>query len=278
VSGSGAPLLCVEDAWVRLSGREILRGVSLALGRGEVLALAGPNGAGKTTLFRAVSRVVPLTRGQILCGGRPIGELSRRSLAQAIGVVPQDVAVAFPFSVGEVVLMGRSPHLAPMGFESKRDLALAARAMERVGISALASRSMLELSGGERQLVLLARALAQEPQVLLLDEPTAHLDLRHRIQVLELVRELAADGCGALVVSHDLSLSARAADRLALLRDGRLLAVGPPRAVLTARALERAFDVEADVVEGPDGVPLVVPRTRSVPPRSEPAASGGRES
>jgi len=158
------------------------------------------------------------------------------------------------------VLMGRAPHLGAFGYESRADLALAQDAMERVGIADLADRSILELSGGERQLVLIARALAQEPDVLLLDEPTAHLDLRHRIQVLSLVRRFAAAGRSALVVSHDLSLAARSCDRIGLLAHGALLDIGSPAEVLTAGNLQHAFGIAADIVNGPDGAPLVVPR------------------
>jgi iron complex transport system ATP-binding protein len=158
--------------------------------------------------------------------------------------------------------MGRSPHLRALGFENASDVEHARRAMARVGIESLAERSMLELSGGERQLVLVARALAQDPQVLLLDEPTAHLDLRHRIEVLELVREFARGGRSALVVSHDLSLAARTCDRIALLREGTLLAVGPPGEVVTREGLRATFGIDASVVPGPDGAPVVVPQLR----------------
>jgi iron complex transport system ATP-binding protein len=226
---------------------------------GEVLVLAGPNGSGKTTLLRVASRVLPPTAGCVRLRGRPVEELSRRELAREVAVVPQDVQVAFPFRASEVVLMGRSPHLGAFGYESRDDVARAREAMERVGIEELADRSIVELSGGERQLVLIARALAQDPKVLLLDEPTAHLDLRHRIRVLALVRQFAAAGGSALVVSHDLSLAARTCDRIGLLAEGRLLATGSPHDVLTRENLKRAFDIEAEIVTAPDGAPLVVP-------------------
>ncbi len=257
---SGEPALALESVRATLGGREVLCGVSLELRSGEVLGLAGANGAGKTTLLRAASGLLRPDAGQVLLAGRPLASYGRRELARQIAVVPQDTPFAFPFLAGEAVLMGRSPHLPRLGFEGPRDLAIARSALAQVGIEALADRSILELSGGERQLVLLARALAQEPRVLLLDEPTAHLDLRHRLQVLELVRELAAAGRSALVVSHDLSLAARSCDRLALLAAGRVLAVGPPAEILSSESVHEAFGVEADVVAGPDGTPLVLPR------------------
>jgi iron complex transport system ATP-binding protein len=199
--------------------------------------------------------------GRVLIRGAPIDGFSRRDLAKELAVVPQDTPVSFPFRVVEVVLMGRSPHLGVLGFESRADVALARDVMARVGIEAFADRSILELSGGERQLVWIARALVQEPRVLLLDEPTAHLDLAHRVAVLDLVRDFVRDGRSALVVSHDLSLSARASDRLALLSEGRVLECGTPTDVLTPENLMTAFGIRADVIQAPDGSPLVVPRS-----------------
>ncbi|HXV37489.1 MAG TPA: ABC transporter ATP-binding protein [Myxococcota bacterium] len=250
-----------EEVALALGGREILRGLSLDVPEGAVVALAGRNGAGKTTLLRVASRVLQPDAGRVWLGGAALESFSRRALAKQIAVVPQDAPVSFPFRAIEVVLMGRSPHLGALGFESRADIALARSTMERVGIAALANRSILELSGGERQLVLIARALTQQPRILLLDEPTAHLDLAHRVAVLDLVRDFARDGRSALVVSHDLSLSARCSDRLALLVDGRLLACDEPAAVLTPENLASAFSIRADVVRAPDGSPLVVPRS-----------------
>jgi len=261
VSASRSPTLAFESVGVEIGGRAILRDVSLALAHGEILAIAGCNGAGKTTLLRLASRVLRPSAGAVRVAGRPADSLSRRELARELAVVPQDVQLAFPFRVSEVVPMGRSPHPGAFGYESRADVERARDAMARVGVSQLADRSILELSGGERQLVLIARALAQDPQVLLLDEPTAHLDLRHRIAVLALVREFAASGRSALVVSHDLSLAARTCDRIALLADGGLLAVGTPGAVLTRENLRSAYGIEADVLTAPDGAPLVVPTT-----------------
>jgi iron complex transport system ATP-binding protein len=198
--------------------------------------------------------------GRVLLAGRDAAGLARRELARELAVVPQETSVVFPFTAGELVLMGRAPHLGLLGLETADDVERARQAMARVGIEALADRSVLELSGGERQLVLVARALAQEPRVLLLDEPTAHLDLRHRLEVLARVREFAAGGRSALVVSHDLGLAARHCDRVALLRAGRLAAVGPPAEVLTPPALREVFGVEAEVLAARDGALAVVPR------------------
>jgi len=255
------PVLRFEDVALNFGEREVLKGVDLEVPEGAVVALAGRNGAGKTTLLRIASRVLRPTAGRIWVGGAPIDRLSRRELAKQLAVVPQDTPVSFPFRVIEVVLMGRSPHLGALGFESRADVALAREVMERVGIEAFADRSILDLSGGERQLVLIARALTQQPRVLLLDEPTAHLDLAHRVAVLDLVRDFARDGRSALVISHDLSLSARASDGLALLAEGRVLDSGRPVDVLTPENLMIAFGIHADVISAPDGSPLVVPRS-----------------
>jgi iron complex transport system ATP-binding protein len=254
-----AALRC-EGVSVAFAGRHVIRGVDLELRRGEVLALAGANGSGKTTLLRVVSRILRPDAGRVLLRGLPVESYSRRELARELAVVPQDVPLAFPFRADEVVLMGRSPHLGAFGYESPEDVERARDAMARVGIENLASRSILELSGGERQLVLIARALAQDAAVLLLDEPTAHLDLSHRIHVLSLVREFAAAGRSALVVSHDLTLAARGCDRIALLASGAVLVAGAPAAVLTRENLKIAFGIDADVQAAADGLPIVVPR------------------
>jgi iron complex transport system ATP-binding protein len=252
--------LCFEGVALKFGEREILKGVDLEVPEGAVVALAGRNGAGKTTLLRVASRVLRPSSGRISIRGAPIDGFTRRDLAKELAVVPQDTPVAFPFRVIEVVLMGRSPHLGVLGFESRADVALARDVMARVGIEEFADRSILDLSGGERQLVLIARALTQEPRILLLDEPTAHLDLAHRVAVLDLVRDFARDGRSALVISPDLALSARASDRLALLAEGRVLDCGRPADVLTPVNLMAAFGIRADVIQAPDGSPLVIPR------------------
>ena len=269
---TAAPALTFDAVTLRLGAREVLRGISLELQPGELLALAGANGSGKTTLLRVASGVLRAERGEVRVLGDPQASLSPRELARRLAVVPQDVGVPFPFRAGEVVLMGRSPHVGRVGLDSEEDVRIARTAMEKLGILELADRSMLELSGGERQLVVAARAFAQQPRVLLLDEPTAHLDLRRRIEVLAQVREFAAAGGSALVVSHDLELAARVCDRLALLAGGVVLAVGPPAEVMRPRWIREAFGIDAQVVPGPDGEPLLIPQ---LPPAS--ARAGGEE-
>ena len=264
--GAGAPAapdadgLRFESVAVRLGGQDVLEGVSFGVGRGEVVGLLGSNGAGKTTLVRAATRSLRPDSGRVSVSGRPVQEFSRRELATRLATVPQDVHVPFPFLAGELVLMGRAPYQASFGFDSAADLALARETMGRVGIAHLADRPVDRLSGGERQLVLFARALVQQPDWLLLDEPTAFLDLRHRIDLLRVVRGFARAGGGALVVSHDLTLVAQACDRLVVLSGGVVAAEGEPGEVLRPDILARAFGMAADVIEGPGGRPVVVAR------------------
>ena len=252
--------LALRGVAMQLGPRSVLAGVDLEVNAGEVVGLLGRNGAGKTTLLRVACGLLQPDAGSVSIEGRAARTFSRRERARAVALVPQESAFAFPFSVAEVVLMGRAPHLGWLGFEGARDLEAARAAMQRLGIADAADRSILELSGGERQLAVVARALAQEPRLLLLDEPTAFLDLRHRIEVLTRVREFAAAGGGALVVSHDLGVAARFCDRLVLLGGGRVLAAGTPAEVLVPERLREAFGIEAAILRDPGGQPVVVPQ------------------
>ncbi len=258
--GIGEIGLSLSRIDVALGGRRVLSGVDLTVSPGEIVGLVGPNGVGKTTLLRVASRVLPPDAGEVRLAGRPLRDYSRRELSRAIAVVPQDSAVPFPFRAGELVIMGRAPHQPPFGFDSPSDVQLAREALDRVGIAHLADRSVFELSGGERQLVAFARALAQDSDLMLLDEPTAFLDLRHRVELLGVVRERVRQGCSALVISHDLNLAARVCDRLVVLSDGRVVASGPPTEVLTPALLARVYGIEAEVLAVSDGTRIVVPR------------------
>lgn len=228
---------------VAYGAREVVHGVDLELRAGEILAVVGPNGAGKSTLLRALSGVVAPARGEVLLDGRPIASLSRLEIARSVAVVPQDVPTAPGFTVREVVAMGRAPHQGAWMRERAEDRDAIAAALVRCGVEAFAERSFTALSGGERKRVLVAQALAQAPRVLLLDEPSAFLDLRHALAVFDRAAEEAARGCAVLAIVHDLSLAARYAARVALLVDGRLEAVGAPDEVLDEARLARAFGV-----------------------------------
>ncbi len=229
--------------------------VSFQASPGELLGIVGPNSAGKSTLLRLLSKVMAPQRGRILIEGRDIGFLSRVALARQVAVLPQEFHVAFPFRVAEVVLMGRYPHAAgPWGVthDGARDRAVTLAALQATGTTELAGRRIDELSGGERQLVSLARALAQEAPIFLLDEPTAHLDLRHQGIVLSILLAHHRKGRGTtILVSHDLNLAAEHCDRLLLLAGGRVLTTGRPEEVITPRYLEPAYGCPVTVERHP---------------------------
>ncbi|MDE0911397.1 MAG: ABC transporter ATP-binding protein [Myxococcota bacterium] len=254
-----ARTLCFNKLRVRFGERVVLDDVSFDVNPGEVVGLVGHNGSGKTTLLRVATRVLAAESGTVTLGGTATKNFGRGELARALATVPQDTALPYPFTALEVVLMGRAPHQPLLGLDRPEDLVCARAALKRLDIEDLADRSIQKLSGGERQLVMFARALAQDPEVLLLDEPTAFLDLRHRIDLLAAVRERVNDGGSALVVSHDLGLAARVCDRLVLLAGGRVVAQGEPAEVLEPGVLAQAFGIEADIAFAPDGSLLVVP-------------------
>ncbi len=258
-------LLAAEGVGFRHGATPVFSDVSVALAPGELVGLIGPNGAGKTTLVRLLAGVVAPHAGRVLLDGEPIGRLSRNARARAIAFVPQDPRVEFPFTALEVVLMGRAPYLSGLGFASGRDVGLARAALARLELAGLEDRTLEALSGGERQRVFLARALVQEPRVLLLDEPTTHLDLRHQATILEVVREgIRARGLAAVAVLHDLNLAAVTCDRLVLLASGGIAASGAARDVLTRDTIERAYGTRVHVgVHGATDAPTVLP----VPPR-----------
>ena len=224
------------------AARDSLVGVSLELRAGELHAVLGPNGSGKTTLVRAALGLVPLVAGEVEILGRPAHTWSRRDLARVVGVLPQREDNLFPQRVRETVLLGRYPHLSLLGGVGATDRAAVERALVQCDAAALADRWLWTLSGGEYQRVRLARALAQEPRLLVLDEPTASLDLRHEMELFELVRALVdAHGLAALMITHHVNLAARFADRVLLLSEGRPAGAGAPSDVLTRDIVERVF-------------------------------------
>ncbi len=229
-----------------------IRDLSLAMGAGEILGVIGPNASGKTTLIRLLSRIASPDHGEILLEGMPLSRLGRAELARRVAVVPQDVPRGFPYTAGELVLMGRFPHAPGRFFEGDEDRAAAREAMERTGVLELAREPLDRLSGGERQRVMLARALAQRPRLLVLDEPTAHLDLRYQAECVGLLRSLNAEtGLGVLLVSHDLNLVAEVADRLLLLHRGAAVRLGLPEVVLDEATLEAVWGCRVTVERHP---------------------------
>ena len=233
--------------------------VSCQVSGSELVAVVGPNGSGKTTLLRALLGLVPLENGAVLVDGLPVGQWSRRALAQTVGVVGQQEEAVFPLRVAETVMLGRYARLGPLGAPGAEDHAAVRTALERCDILGLAERSVDSLSGGEWKRVRIARALAQEPRALVLDEPTASLDVRHEMELLELVRQLVDGGLAGLVITHHLNLAARFAHRILLLDRGVVVAAGTPVEVLSREILSRVFEWPVAVTRWRDGSPQVVP-------------------
>ena len=228
--------------------RFLLRDVSVGVARGSLTGLLGPNGCGKTTLLKLLSGVLRPHEGAVALNDAPLAGMSRREVARHMAVVPQETHPAFDYTVMEMVLMGRHPHLGAFELEGPEDLALAREALAATDTAHLASRAYMTLSGGEKQRVVIASALTQAPDVLLLDEPTASLDLGYQLEVSALLSRLNRDrGVTMVLATHDLNLAAALCDRLVLMRDGRVLAQGPTREVLTAPMIQRLYGVDADV-------------------------------
>ncbi len=237
--------LAANDLVVKLGARTALGGVSTSVESGAFVGLIGPNGAGKTTLLRALAGLVEPTSGSVTLDGRPLAAFGRRDRARRLGYLPQDGTIHWAMPVADVVAMGRMPHLGDWESAGERDRAIAANAMKALDIADLAGRPATRLSGGEKARVLLARALAGAPAILLADEPVAGLDPYHRLEVMEHLAGLAATGTGIVVVLHDLALAARFCRRLVLLDKGRIAAAGAPADVLTPERLAEVYRVEA---------------------------------
>ncbi len=225
-----------------------LHDVTVHVPRGSLTGLLGPNGCGKTTLLKLLSGVLPPREGDVTLDGRLLSSMSRRASARRIAVVPQDTHPAFDYTVMEMVLMGRHPHLGALQLEGPHDLSIAREALAATGTSHLAHRAFVTLSGGEKQRVVIAGALAQEPDVLLLDEPTASLDLGYQLEVASLLARLNRErGVTMVLATHDLNLAASLCDTIVMIRAGRILAQGETREVLTSALIRQLYDVDADV-------------------------------
>lgn len=260
---SAEVLLRYRAASVGYAARTIVADAELEVAAGEIVGLVGPNGAGKSTLLRAATDDADLLAGSIEIAGRPITDMTPRERAALVGVVPQQVSAAFSIPAEEFVEMGRHPHLPRFGRPVERDLEAVARALEVTDTARLAGQAVDQLSGGDLQRLAFAQALATEPRVLLLDEPTSHLDLNHQLQVLDLTRELADSGLAVLAVFHDLELAARYADRVAVVASGALGTAQSPEAVITAEMLRTVFGVRAVVATDPvTGTVAVTPVLR----------------
>jgi iron complex transport system ATP-binding protein len=260
MNGHIPPALDIHSLSVKYGDRLALENISLTLRAGETTAVVGPNGAGKSTLIRAISGVTPVCAGGIRLDGIPLEQLDATQRARRMAVVPQARHLPGGYTVYQTVLLGRTPHLNWFGQANRSDRQQVLQAIRRTQLEDLADRMVGELSGGEQQRVLLARALAQNSPILLLDEPTTYLDLRHQMDFLNLVQNLAAEqGLAVLITLHDLNLAARYAGTVALLASGRLAALGTAQEVLTAEMLSQVYGVPVQVIPHPElGTPLIL--------------------
>lgn len=241
----------------------ILKNLSFSIQKGEFFIIIGPNGSGKTTLMKAMSGILKIQNGRLEIMGRPINTYSRKALGRTIAFVPQTLQTDFPFTTREVVLMGRSPYLGMLGLEQKADHEIARKAMAFTEVESLADRKLDQLSGGERQRVFIARAICQEPQIMLLDEPTASLDLAHQVKIMDLMEKLKEQkDITVVMVSHDVNLAAMYGNHLLLLKQGKIVKLGKPDNVLTYQTLEETYGCTLLVDESPLGK---FPRVSLVP-------------
>jgi iron complex transport system ATP-binding protein len=247
-----APLLAVRKCSFSHRGSDFrLQEITLDVRRGEVLGIVGPNGSGKSTLLRVMAGLLGPDEGAVSLDGEPILSLSRRQLARRLAFLPQETAASFRFAVREVVAMGRYPYLGAFGFLTEGDVRIVERALEETAVGPLAGRNFLTLSGGEKQRVLIAAILAQEPSVMLLDEPTGALDIHHRSQVFDLLWGLSRKGIGVVAVTHDLNAAGQFCDRLVLLSQGTVACAGTPAGVLAEAMLSAVYQAEVRVVQNP---------------------------
>ncbi|MGD9562731.1 MAG: ABC transporter ATP-binding protein [Pyrinomonadaceae bacterium] len=245
-------MLKVKHLNVRYGAFEVLNDISFTLSQGEIIALIGPNGAGKTTLIKALNGTVPASAGEIVLNGRPLDDFDRRDIARRIAVVAQENETKFPLTVSDFVIAGRFANGSAFGWESADDIAAAERALSECELDGFEHRLMNELSGGERQRVVLARAIATNARILLLDEPTANLDLAHQASMFRLVRQKARDeNYSAVVITHDINQASEFADRVIMLNNGRIRAIGPPEEVLGETSLKEVFNVNVHLDRSP---------------------------
>ncbi|GAB6905203.1 ABC transporter related [Desulfosarcina cetonica] len=249
-----SPTIHVHGMHCAYPNTPVLRDLTFSVEPGDVFVIIGPNGTGKTTLLKVLAGLLPPSRGEILLSGHPLERIKQRQLSRQLAYVAQTIADDCPFTVRELVLMGRAPYLGVLGIEGQADIAIASQAIEFTGLSHLATRPVSHLSGGERQRAQIARAICQQPDLILLDEPTAALDLAHQVRVMELLVSLSrTQDTTVVMVSHDINLAAMYADRILLLVEGRIAACGPPRAVIDERVLCPAYGCRLRVDTSPWG-------------------------
>ena len=271
-NGMAASAIDARSVTFSVDAKRLLDRVDLHADRGQFIGLIGPNGAGKSTLLRAISSVLKFQQGAVSLEGEDLRSLAAKRIASTLALVPQIAPYTQGFTTFELVLMGRYPHMGRLQVEGEHDDRIAGEAMRLTETEAFAERTLDTLSGGERQRVFLARALAQEPRILLLDEPTSNLDILHQLKILTLVRQLVDDGLTAVAAIHDLNLASRFCDRLVVLAEGRVLAEGLAAEVLTPETIEEAFGVRSAVHRDPSTDALMISPIAAVD--DEPGARG----
>lgn len=247
--------LSVKELCVNIDKKQIVKNVSLSVPEGKFVVLLGPNGSGKSTLLKSIYRTLPYQSGSVYLDQKNCKEISYRDFAAQVAVVSQFSNIAFDFSVEEIVMMGRAPHLGVMGKEGKEDISIVKEALEAVGMGEYAKRAFASLSGGEKQRVLLARAIAQKPQLMILDEPTNHLDIRYQLQVLAIVKKM---GISCIAALHDLNLASQFGDLIYLLCDGKIVASGTPEEVLNPATIREVYHVDSSIVSMEDTGQMVI--------------------
>jgi len=250
--------LAISDLSFGYNGSATLEDVFLEVGTGEMVSLVGPNGAGKSTLIKCIDRILKPQKGTMLIDGKEASRMASKDYSRMMGYVPQSTTEVFPYTVFDIVLMGRRPHI---GWRvSRRDVRVVARTLKFMGIEEFAGRYFDELSGGEKQKIAMARAIVQEPEILLLDEPTSNLDIKHQLEVMRTVRLLVQKGgISAIMAMHDLNLASRFSDKIVMLKDGRVFETGRPESVLIPENIEKVYGVRAEVIRDSKGRPYVMP-------------------
>ena len=265
----------LQNICLAYGGKVVVKDITFQLMPGEMVGLIGPNGSGKSTIIKAISRVISPYSGKILLDGKEISRIPRRDLARLLGVVPQMPLLPSAFTAFEIVLMGRNPHLGLLQYEGEKELAVTWQAMKMTATQSLAERRVGELSGGEIQRLIVARVLTQEPKSILLDEPTANLDIRHQVEILDLIKSLCLENnLTVLAALHDLNLASQYCDRLILINNGRIHAQGTPEEVINSQNIKEVYGTNGCVYAHPiNGLPAVLPRASN----SKYASPGGQE-
>jgi iron complex transport system ATP-binding protein len=250
--------LTINDLSFSYGSSPVLKGVDLAVELGEVLGIVGPNGSGKSTLLKCINRILKTKHNTVFVDGKDINKLNLKELSKIMGYVPQSSVSVFPFTVFDIVMMGRTPyiHWSP----SEQDYKIIAETLDFLGLNELAMRHFNELSGGEQQKVMIARALAQQPKILLLDEPTSNLDIKHQLEILYILKNLAQSKyCSIVMAIHDLNIASRFSDKMLMLKKGCIFAAGTPENVLTEENIEAVYGIKAQVTKSIMGKPQVIP-------------------